>query len=109
MAATHRMAAAPHAQSRRLAVLFGRVLRRAETRFCPRRNGDYSSTSRSIRRASSSSFLEKSARSVSALGGYNSSCKMVGLFRAINSGQLSRGIAEPLHYSRISRIEIDEK
>src|SRR3954468_15122463 len=34
---------------------------------------------------------------------------MVGLFRAISSGQLSPGIAEPLQYSCKSRIEIREK
>ena len=51
----HRTAAATEAHSRRLAVFLGSELRRAETRFCPRRKGDSSSTSRSISRASSSS------------------------------------------------------
>src|SRR5215467_7243971 len=96
-------------QIRPWAVFLGRVLRRAETRFCARRNGDSSFTSKSTRRTSSSSsrgFDEE----FPAGGGYNSSCSMVGLgFRAISSGQLSPGIAELLHYSRKSRNEIWEK
>src|SRR6266849_2203958 len=93
---THRLTAARAAHSKRLAAFLGRELRRAETRFCPRRNGDSSSTSKSTRRASSSS-----SRAASALDGYNSSCKMVGLFRAINSDQLSSGNRELFHYSWI--------
>src|SRR6266849_6913773 len=99
----HNTAAATTLHSNRFAAFLGRVLRRAETRFCPRRNGDSSSTSRSTRRASSSS-----SRAASALDGYNSSCKMVGLFRAINSDQLSSGNRELFHYSWISQKEIEK-
>src|SRR2546422_6659766 len=74
------------ADLRRVAAFFGRELRRTETRFCARRNGDSCSTSRSSSRASSIS-----SRANSSLGGYNSSCEMVGLlFRAINSGHVVR-------------------
>src|SRR3954465_5008062 len=104
MAETHNNIARIKAHSRRLAVFLGSEPRRAETRFCARKNGDSSSTCKSTRRASSSSSRG------GALGGYNSSCMMVEpLFRAIKSGQLSRGIAELFHYSRNSRIEIDQK
>src|SRR5215469_14726354 len=97
-------------QIKRWAAFLGSVLRRAETRFCARRNGDSSSTSRSTRRASSSSSRAELGREFPATGGYNSSCKMVEPdFRAIISGQLSPGIAELLHYSRKSRDEIWEK
>src|SRR5437588_10019970 len=100
-----RIAAAMNAHSRRLAVFLGSELRRAETRFCPRRNGDSSSTSRSTRRASSSS-----SRATAAPGGYNSSCKMVGLaFRAISSGQLSSVKRQMLHkYNGFPQGEIDK-
>ncbi len=103
------MAAAIEAHSRRLAVFLGSELRRAETRFCPRRNGDSSSTSRSTRRASSSS--SRGIARASARAGRVQLLLHDGglLFRAISSGQLSSGIAELFHYSCISRIEIDEK
>src|ERR1700757_4591174 len=109
MAATPRIPTATETQSRRWAVFLGSELRRAGTRFCARRKGDCWSTSRSIRRASSS-VSRVSGGEFPAYGGYNSSCKMVELdFRAISSGQLSPGIAELLHYSRKSRNEIREK
>src|SRR5580704_2436274 len=117
------------AHSRPFTVFFGRVLRRAETRFCARRNGDSSSISRSTRRASSisesRSFRSRSIRSClfrpclfrpwrlaradGALGGYNSSCKMVEPdFRAISRVSCRCGIAEPSNYNFISRFEIDK-
>src|ERR1700756_5578172 len=109
MAATNKRTAAMAVHSRRLAVFLGSELRRAETRFCARRNGDCSSTSRSTRRASSSAS-RLSVAEFPAYSGYNSSCSTVELdFRAISSGQLSPGIAEPLHYSFKSRNEIREK
>src|SRR5580700_3497594 len=142
---TNRAAAAMPAHSRRLAVFFGMALRRAETRFCARRKGDSSSTSRSTRRASSSvsrgesscdrlarerserkesdrefserefserEFSERkySEREDSALGGYNSSCRMVGLpFLAISSGQLSWKSLEQSQYSPTCGTKVDKK
>src|SRR5439155_27369326 len=79
----------------------GRDPRRTETRFCPRRNGDSSSASKSSSRASSSS-----SRTGSSGCRYNSSCEMVGVFLAINPGQLSSGNRERNHYNFFSRIEI---
>src|SRR5580765_1373773 len=105
-----RIPTATHPQSSRLTVFLGSELRRAETRFCARRNGDSSATSRSTRRASSSSSRVELGWEFPAYGGYNSSCKMVEPdFRAISSGQLSPGIAELFHYSGKSRNEIWEK
>src|SRR5579871_3536706 len=110
MAARHRTAMAMAAHNRRLTVFLGSELRRAETRFCARRKGDSSFTSRSTRRASSSSSRACSPRGRSAPAGYNSSSKMVGLlFRAISSDSCRQGIAELSQYSCISEFEIDEK
>ncbi|HTU42848.1 MAG TPA: hypothetical protein VMF10_14155, partial [Candidatus Aquilonibacter sp.] len=59
-------------------------------------------TSRSIKRESSMREGGTSSRGSAAWGGYNSSCKMDGAgFRAISSGQLSLGIAEPSNYNFI--------
>jgi hypothetical protein len=45
-----------------------------------------------------------SSRALAAWLGYNSSCRMDGPdFRAISSGQLSLGIAEPSNYNFISK------
>src|SRR5580698_1767185 len=69
-------------QVRRVAAFLGRVPRRTETRRCPRRKGDCSSTSKSSRCASSNSWREGSSAC-----GYNSSCEMVEPdFLAINTG-----------------------
>src|SRR5437899_10863691 len=91
------------AQVRRAAVFLGNEPRRTETRFCPRRNGDSSSASKSSSRASSSS-----SRTGSSGCRYNSSCEMVGVFLAINPGQLSSGNRERNHYQLVSRIEMQK-
>ncbi len=91
------------AQVRRAAVFLGNEPRRTETRFCPRRNGDSSSASKSSSRASSSS-----SRTGSSGCRYDSSCEMVGVFLAINPGQWSSGNRERNHYNCFSRIEIEK-
>ena len=73
-------------------VFFGRDPRRTETRFCPRRNGDSCSASRSTSRASSKGSRSGASvrRETSPGSGYNSSCIAVELdFRATLSSQLS--------------------
>src|ERR1700719_3584434 len=94
------MASATH--NSRAAVFLGRGLRRTETRFCARRNGDSFSASKSSRRASSSS-----SRAVSSDVEYNSSWMVVPLLRAINRSVVV-GTAEQFHYNFI-RTTIEDK
>src|SRR6185312_3432803 len=79
----------------RVAAFLGRGLRRTETRFCARRNGDSFSASKSSRRASSSS-----SRAESLAVEYNSSWMVVLLLRAINRSVVVE-IAEQFQYNVI--------
>src|ERR1700722_18274057 len=79
----------------RAAVFLGRGLRRTETRFCARRNGDSFSASKSSRRASSNS-----SRADSLAVEYNSSWMVVLLLRAINRPVVVE-IAEQFQYNFI--------
>src|ERR1700751_88992 len=79
--------------SKRVAVFLGSGLRRTETRFCARRNGDSFSASKSSRRASSSS-----SRAGSLAVEYNSSWMVELLLRAINRSVVVE-IAEQFHYN----------
>src|SRR5581483_3308982 len=90
-----RAANAIAAHNRRAAVFLGSGLRRTDTRFCARRNGDSFSASKSSRRASSSS-----SRAGPLDGGYNSSWMVVLLLRAINRSVVVE-IAEQFHYNVI--------
>src|SRR5579872_772657 len=99
MAAPSAVAAAMHTaiatHNRRVAVFLGRGLRRTETRFCARRNGDSCSASKSRRRASSSS-----SRAESLTVEYNSSWMVVLVLRAINRSVVVE-IAEQFQYNVI--------
>src|SRR3954470_13310466 len=79
----------------RVAVFLGRGLRRTETRFCARRNGDSFSAAKSSRRASSSS-----SRAESLAVEYNSSWMVVLFLRAINRSVVVE-IAEQFQYNVI--------
>src|SRR5579872_2994785 len=89
------IAIANSAQKILVAVFLGRAERRAETRFCARRNGDSFSASKSSRRASSSS-----SRAGSSGVEYNSSWMVEPLRRAINRSVVV-GTAEQIHYNFI--------
>src|SRR4029077_11169563 len=91
VAPTTETAIATH--NRRAAVFLGRGLRRTETRFCARRNGDSFSASKSSRRACSSS-----SRAGPLAVEYNSSWMVVLLRRAINRSVVVE-IAEQFQYN----------
>src|SRR5436190_19491632 len=91
------------AHSNRAAVFFGSGPRRADTRFCARRNGDSFSASKSSRRASSSS-----SRAGPSGVEYNSSWMVDPLLLAINRSVVV-GTAEQIHYNFSAVREIEEK
>src|SRR5205085_10775828 len=80
----------------RVAVFLGRGLRRTETRFCARRNGDSFSASKSSRRASSSS-----SRAESLAVEYDSSWMVVLLLRRAINRSVVVEIAEQFQYNVI--------
>src|SRR5206468_9396152 len=90
------------AHSNRAAVFFGSGPRRADTRFCARRNGDSFSASKSSRRASSSS-----SRAGPSAVEYNSSWMVEPLLLAINRSVVV-GTAEQIHYNFSAVREIEK-